>query len=318
NNTVLALHEDQAGNLWVGLDRGMNLIVRSESLRYFSANQQALGTVYAAIHAQGYFYLGTNQGLFVKSLDQDNEEFTLLPGTAGQVWELRETKAGLLCGHNEGTFLIKGRKAELISNFTGGWQTIEIPGDTLRLLQSTYTGLVLLTAINGRWKANYLSGLVAPLRFLTLVGDREVYMLHSARGAYRASLSQDYRQYEKIDTIVEPDLAKPALSIFPDQLLIHSNGKLFELEESLIPLDKFAGEKHYPGTAYLAGHPDSRDWFKVENGRIHFFMDGARPPIVLPLHLRQFYPRIIHWLDGSYLFCLDEGYAILDGTFKEP
>ncbi len=89
NNTVLALFEDRNGDLWAGLDRGLDLIVRSEPLRYYRPGGQAIGAVYGATTYHGHFYVGTNQGLFVRKPGAAN--FSLIPGTAGQVWELRPT-----------------------------------------------------------------------------------------------------------------------------------------------------------------------------------------------------------------------------------
>ena len=50
----------------------------------------------------------------------------------------------LFCGHNEGTFIIKGDMAVKISDVQGGWQLIKNPQKDNLLIEGTYLGLSLL------------------------------------------------------------------------------------------------------------------------------------------------------------------------------
>ena len=64
-------------------------------------------------------YLGTNQGLFVKSLSHflnDDPRFDLVKNTGGQVWSLGIFDDQLICGHNLGTFLIKNNETNQTAN----------------------------------------------------------------------------------------------------------------------------------------------------------------------------------------------------------
>lgn len=75
NNTVLSLSKDIQGNLWVGMDKGIDLIVLSSPLKYYNDLEGRLGTVYdVAIHG-GNIYLGTNQGVFCRNLSTKNDSF---------------------------------------------------------------------------------------------------------------------------------------------------------------------------------------------------------------------------------------------------
>ncbi len=184
NTTVLALFEDRNGDLWAGLDRGLDLIVRSEPLRYSQPGKQAIGAVYAAVTYCGHFYIGTHPGLYVRKAGTAN--FSLIPGTAGQVWERRPTPYELLCGHNAGTFLVTYGRARLLTDHSGGWQTIPFPPDTTLRLQANYTGLsTLAPGAAGAGAEVKLQGLLAPLRFLAQTGKREALALHGSRGSYR-------------------------------------------------------------------------------------------------------------------------------------
>lgn len=313
NNTVLALHEDRAGDLWLGLDRGVDLVLREGALRHFTADQQAIGAVYAAAEYAGRFYLGTNQGVFSRPLDEPAEVFELLPGTQGQVWELRPTPNGLLCGHNEGTFLIRNGRAELISTYSGGWQTLRVPGDTPRWLQASYTGLVLLTNEADRWTAHYLPGLVAPLRSIVWTGPRTLLALHNARGAYRLELTTDYRAYHRIDTLTGPALVQPFLGDFAAGPLIQTRERYFTLDSrQLQPVAQWRGQLLTPPVRYVPGRTERQEWFGVRGDRVTCYRD-TQPLATFPLRMPADYPQIIPWDSLSYLFCTDEGYAILSG-----
>ena len=318
NNTVLGLFEDHNGNLWAGLDRGLDLIVRSEPLRYYQQSDQPIGAVYAAATYGGYFYLGTNQGLFY--YDTAAESFHLLTGTAGQVWELHPTARGLLCGHNRGTALVEGTAVRWLTQHAGGFQTIPVPRDSQLLLQATYSGLTLLDltgggatgATNGKTAGNLanLDGLQAPLHYLAQTGPAEVLALHASRGAYRVRLTADWTRIDAVDTITTPDLVRPVLSHFGDTLLVQTEeasyryfGGRFE------PLASFRGAPLEAGTYCRPGRPGTGEWFQVKRDRVLVYR-GERFLAAYPIKLRQPAPQIISQRDGSYLFGLEDGFAV--------
>jgi hypothetical protein len=114
NNTVLALYEDRHGDLWAGLDKGIDLIALSDPLQYYFDQGGKTGATYTAALWRGRLYLGANRGLYSKPWPGP-ASFELIPNTQGQVWELRATTEQLLCGHNEG-------------HFSGHWRLVDRPG----------------------------------------------------------------------------------------------------------------------------------------------------------------------------------------------
>jgi ligand-binding sensor domain-containing protein len=63
NNTVLTLFEDKTHNVWVGLDKGIDLLMLSSPLRFYRDLEGYLGTVYDIESLNGWLYVGTNQGV---------------------------------------------------------------------------------------------------------------------------------------------------------------------------------------------------------------------------------------------------------------
>lgn len=171
NNTVLSIDVDPQQNIWVGLDNGLDRIEINAPFSFYTDKSGKIGTVYAAIIYDGKIYLGTNQGLYFAPWNPDGPfqtlHFTLIPGSQGQVWELNEWNGELICGHNEGTYKVKGQQFIPISNITGGWITKSIPGYADGLLQGTYTGLVKYQRQNSAWQlAKKLEGYLEPIQFL--------------------------------------------------------------------------------------------------------------------------------------------------------
>lgn len=185
NNTVLSLFEDSFNNLWVGLDNGINCINLSSKYKIYTDNIGAIGTVYASLSHKNHLYLGTNQGLFFKERHKDGD-FSLINGTKGQVWTLKNINGELFCGHNYGTFIIdNGKVISLIDNETGSWDFKLINDDPNLILQGSYKGLSLLEKVNNKWRfKNKLIGFDISSRFFEKI-DNTIYVNHEFKGLYK-------------------------------------------------------------------------------------------------------------------------------------
>ncbi|MFZ1751050.1 MAG: triple tyrosine motif-containing protein [Saprospiraceae bacterium] len=170
NNTVLSIYEDLGGDLWVGLDKGIGHLEMDDNILYYNDHTGSLGSVYSIARDGKFLYIGTNQGVYYNEESNKgqlrNEDYMLMNGTQGQVWELKKTKTGILCGHNEGTFQINGTKATKISDVTGGWYTKEVMlGEEEVLIQGSYTGLCLFVSNNGKWVFSHkITGYSEPVK----------------------------------------------------------------------------------------------------------------------------------------------------------
>ncbi|WDF67390.1 triple tyrosine motif-containing protein [Sphingobacterium oryzagri] len=147
NNTVLSMTLDKQGNLWAGLDNGIDRIEINAPFFYYKDIYGELGTVYAIKVFQDRIYLGTNQGLFSSAWRPGDALNTLklafIPGSQGQVWRLDVLNNQLICGHNDGTFLVENNSLRRISSYTGGWTNVQLPTANQLFLQGNYTGLAL-------------------------------------------------------------------------------------------------------------------------------------------------------------------------------
>ncbi len=105
NNTVLSLFEDRDSNLWSGLDRGIALLnIGSPHLEHRNSSKD-IGSVYTAVEWNNGIYIGTNQGLYFFSSNQ-NWMLTKIKGIEGQIWKLDLIDNDLFCSANSGLYKI--------------------------------------------------------------------------------------------------------------------------------------------------------------------------------------------------------------------
>nr|WP_319270936.1 triple tyrosine motif-containing protein [uncultured Draconibacterium sp.] len=222
NNTILSLFADQDENLWLGLDNGIDYIELSSPLNFVGADN--IGSGYTCKVFQDKLYLGTNQGLYAQSLD-DNESGTELVGnTAGQVWSLEVFDGELVCGHHQGTFRIEGNKAFQIAEEEGAWKYIKLKGHDNYLLGGHYFGLVLLKKINNRWQFyKKLEGFEESSRYLQQDESGDIWIGHSGKGIFRITLSDDL---EKIKNITHYTDEKGLPSIV-ENILLNFQSRIF-------------------------------------------------------------------------------------------
>lgn len=230
NNTVLSLFEDNKGNVWTGLDNGINCINVNSSIKTFIDYNGVIGTVYTTLIFEDYLYVGTNQGLFYRSLNSKNQDFEFVTGTAGQVWSLFKDDAGsLFCGHHLGTFLIENKRAKPISDILGAWNFKTIPNHNDLLLQGNYDGLYVLQKLNNTWEIrNKVEGFKNSSRFFEINDNNEILVNHEYKGVFRIQLDSTLHKVIDIKQQSELKLGKNSgLITYKDDILYTSEDGVF-------------------------------------------------------------------------------------------
>lgn len=204
NNTILSIDTDQYGNIWLGEDNGLDYVEINSPLTYFT-HFNSLSAGYTAVLHKGILYLGTNRGVFYHDWEKlksglGNQKFEIVPGTRGQVWDLKVVDGTLFCGHNSGIFIIKGINTQKISDVQGGWTFLQPKKRNDLLICGTYTNLVKFERINGEWQEGQkIGGFNESSRFLTDAGDNKIWMTHGYLGAFRLHLDENYDSVRKVE-----------------------------------------------------------------------------------------------------------------------
>ncbi len=253
NNTVLSLFEDADNNIWLGLDNGINYININSPFRIYDDNKGVLGSVYASVISNGNLYLGTNQGLFYKSL-KSNGDFSFIEGTQGQVWCLKEIGQTLFCGHNSGTFIIEGNQGKKISGIQGTWDINNFDGKPNFLLQANYDGIYVLEKTNNTWQLkNKIRGFNNSSRYFETLGN-EIFVNHEYNGVYKVKVDSDF---SKVESVFIDSLIKGAnsgiIKYNGDLLYAYKNGILkYDRVNKRFVKDSFLS-KVYAQDEYVSG-----------------------------------------------------------------
>ncbi|MCB0632952.1 MAG: two-component regulator propeller domain-containing protein [Saprospiraceae bacterium] len=318
NNTILGLLEDRSGNLWVALDKGIDLILTSQALNFYHDVSGKLGTVYTAYLMDGLLYIGTNQGLYVKDYRDQEQDFELIEGTQAQVWDLFFYDGRLWCSHNYGSFLVEGRQIRWLFNVTGSWRTRNVPGSEDLLLQSTYTGFIVFEKAGENWRfRNRVQGLQQPIKNFYFDQDGYVWALHGTRGLWRLQLNAELDSIISLQTFDQneglPSTFGMSLNRMDGRLIVGSNNSFFEWDagkQQLVALDTFRGQA-LEGQRLRLLPGRVREWFLSEDKRLYWF-SGDTLLADFPVQMVPNFESVISLEDQTYLFCLDDGYATLN------
>jgi hypothetical protein len=232
NNTILSLFEDADGNIWLGLDKGLNYIEMNGAFINYKDSHGELGTIYASTIYEGKLYLGTNQGLFFKEINT-NSPFTMIEGSQGQVWCLVRIDNILLCGHNLGTFKVKNNRFELISKVQGTWDIKKIEGKDDKILQGNYNGLHLLEKNNGSWKyKNKIKGFDISSRYFEFINENEILVNHEYKGIFKIKVDSSLNKALSVSKEPIEKGLYSSLVKYNDDILYTYNKGIFKYNES--------------------------------------------------------------------------------------
>lgn len=327
NNTVLSLFEDMDGNLWLGLDNGINSINATSPHRVYFDKNGFIGSVYVSMVHNDMLYLGTNQGLFCRPL-KSNADFNFIKGTQGQVWFLGIVKNTLFCGHNLGTFQVRGKEASLIADVIGTWQVKPVVGHDYLLLQGNYNGLNVLENKNGKWQfRNKIEGFNVSSRYFEFSNSNEVYVSHEYKGLFKLKLNNELTRAVSVtkEEIVQNKLYS-SLVKYQNNLLYSSKNGVYKYNEKTAQFEKdlllsgLISEEEFTSAKLVVECKTDKLWSFNANG-INYVtsskLSGDRKieSVPFPVEIRKDvtgFESITHIKDGQFLLGSRTGYTILD------
>lgn len=128
NNTILSLGLDHNSNVWVGFDNGIGFMDINTGCLYYNFDKD-IGAGYTSVKHGDYNYWGTNQGLFYTNDKQGVDKVSLIKGTQGQVWCMKQIGNAVYCGHHNGLFEVKGNIAQQIDETAGIMNILQLPAN---------------------------------------------------------------------------------------------------------------------------------------------------------------------------------------------
>jgi len=275
NNTVLDLFPDRSGNLWLALDNGIDYVTVNSPVT-FIRSADGFGAGYASVIHDGKLYLGTNQGLYVREWpeNENSNDFTMIPGTYGQVWYLGVHNGVLLCGHNNGTYRVIGERASLISRIPGGWKYNELTKYPGYLIGGTYNGIILFRWEQGEWRfIRQIAGMNESFRVFEEDQNGDIWMSHGFKGIFRVRLNSsldsvaDVRFYNSADGL--PSDFYLGIFRIKGKLVVASETEIYEYSPAG---DSFVRSAYFnqllspvEAISYLREDPDGNIWYVAKN-----------------------------------------------------
>ena len=326
NNTVLSVFEDLEQNIWLGLDNGISVLNLKSPYKTYNDIHGKLGTVYTSAIYEGRLYLGTNQGLFCKKRAH-GDDFEMIEKTEGQVWSLAEIDNELFCGHNTGTFLVKGSKASKISNIPGTWNLKKIPQTKNMLLQGNYNGLYILEKKNNQWYLkNKIAGFNNSSQFFEMNRAHEIFVSHEHKGLIHIKTDENYTKVIEYE-IDKTKKGKKSSLIKHNEKLIFSYEKgifIYDEKTQSFQFDSFFSSEMLSNENYISGKLvatknntlwgfTDRNIVRFAPGKINSTPEVSK--ISLPAYIRRDYAgyeSATHLIGEKYLFGTSYGYIIID------
>ena len=202
-NNILNVRADRSGNLWLGLDNGVDYVEINAPFYRIFPDGDLEGAGYAAYLFDNRLYLGTSNGLYSTPWRGwydpfESRTFQPVAGTTGQVWGLNEAGGSLLMGHHEGAFEIQGEQATLLTNRAGTWRYMPL-NDSL-LVAGQYDGLsIFRKSAGGSWQWQlHLPGFDESSRILAPENDSTFWVSHPYRGVFAIHLRGHFQKAEAI------------------------------------------------------------------------------------------------------------------------
>lgn len=326
DNTALSLFEDSEGNVWLGLDNGIDCINAQVPFKNYIDQQGKLGSIYASVVHQGGIYLGTNQGLFYKPNTPDSD-FAFVEGTQGQVWFLDVIDGQLFCGHNVGTFLVNGTQVDKIADVQGTWSVKKIPNKEGLLIQGNYNGLNILTNESGRWAfKNKLSGFNISSKHFELAKNNTILVSHEYKGVFSLDVNTSFTKIERFSEVnsVEKGAHSSLASFYGDIFYAYRKGVFkYHPKDGTFTRDSilsnvFSNDEFISGKL-IADH-QNRLWVFTKNYVSYVTREKLSSSfkvnkISIPQSLRngkKGYENVSHLNDKTYLLGASSGYIVMD------
>ncbi|MBJ6118679.1 hypothetical protein JAO76_10775 [Pontibacter sp. BT310] len=204
NSTVRSIYQDQKGNLWLALNNGIDYVESNSPFTLYDTRSGLPGTAYTSLLDKDLLYLGTSDGLFFKTLrDQESPlnpmQLKRIENTEGQVYKLQKINDKLLLSHHNGPFEIVGNKAVKLSNHRGAWMFMQLKTHPGYVICGTYHGLLLYKFENGKLLfQRKLKGFDESSRVMEEDADGTIWVAHGYKGLYKLKLDENLQQVENV------------------------------------------------------------------------------------------------------------------------
>ena len=333
NNTILSMTFDRLGNLWLGLDQGIDYVLINSPVYDLFGNSNIYGSGYSSVVAYNKLYLGTNQGLYVTSIPVKGfaniKKITPVHEIRGQIWKLAKIDDTIFCASDQGVYLVTESgitKVKEITSGAWGFRPMSVYGVDY-IVGSSYNGFFILEKKGGRWLfRNHLKGFNEGGGAFEIDDDQRIWFSHWMKGVFRMTLNQQLDSIvliEKIDRDLGlPTIRNNSLHKIDDRIVFSTEGGFYEFNkdsekvESSDYLKNILGNQYFTSRLYKS---PNGDLWNISNARIVRAMKHENVYLIdqksFNLLKNKLIPGFEHinYLNNNYMVVgTEDGFSIID------
>lgn len=196
NKSILSMKFDQANNLWLGLDNGIDYVSLETHTFFLKSKLTSIGAGYCSLYFDGKLYLGTNQGIFSTNVPTSINtpiQFNNIQGLSGLTHCFYSHDNKLFIGGRQFFAMIDGNLIKKY-NKRGVWHVQAISRDADIMLTGTYWGLEVIKKVNNNWIfCNKIDGMNISAKTMFVEPEsNNVWLGNKSDGLWRVTLNANF------------------------------------------------------------------------------------------------------------------------------
>ena len=274
NPNVLSVFNDRQGNLWLGLDNGIDFINYNSAIKLVNPLQQD-GSGYTAIIHHNTLYTGTSGGLFSVKLQNKTDlsysigQFSKVANTAGQNWRLAEINNQLLLGHHDGAYMIRNNVAIPFATYLGYWNFVptSLIYPSKFMLSGTYKGISIFEYADNKFTfQKNIPDFEESSRFLVMDAMENIWVSHPYHGVYRIfkNTQENYQTIKYTDSNGLPQKLGNYVFKIKNEIVAATEKGIFtynDEKDTFESADTYNNSLGHLSVRYLADDADGNVWF---------------------------------------------------------
>lgn len=292
NSNVRSLFRDQNGNIWLGLDNGIDLIAFNNAIKHINPPIMNDGAGYSVIIHNNHLYFGVSNGIYrlplsnQKDLSYERENFSSIAG--GQTWGLYEINGELLAGKDDGFFQVNNNGLSPVIKGNGYWIAQPLPqlGGSTVVAAGHYHGVRIFESDQGSLQPRQeVPKFNESSRFLVIDNNNIIWVSHPYRGVYKIQLSAQTDSVVKLYTQANglPSSLKNHVYKVKNRVVIATEKGIYEYHSKT---DRFEPSEYFKdifgsrGVRYLKEDPAGNIWFVQEKNVGVIDFDNLKPELI--------------------------------------
>ncbi|MCH5719636.1 ligand-binding sensor domain-containing protein [Niabella hibiscisoli] len=191
SQNTLSVKTDRQGNIWLGLDNGIDVVNYTDAIKHIFPEKENHNTGFASAIYNQYLYLGTSAGVYHTQLGTETDisrtrgQFGLVKNSKGEIWGLSVVYDKLFIAHASGAYYVNNGEAVLLDKSIGYWGFQPYGnGNSKQIMAGTYNSISFFDQVNGTVKL-HAAGLHSESARFVVQHNGVIWIGHPYRGIFR-------------------------------------------------------------------------------------------------------------------------------------